>query len=121
MIRYAIGLFMTVAGLVHFAYPRVYGAILPDWAPWKRGLVFWSGVAEILIGVLLMMPATAKWAALALLILMICFLPLHVYHLFQPPVKLSYPYGVYVGRAVLQLAIIWGCWKMYALLSKGEA
>ena len=41
------GPFFVFTGILHFAIPRVYEAIVPDALPAKRALVYASGVAEI--------------------------------------------------------------------------
>ena len=115
MIRLLVGLFMIAAGVMHFVAPRAYGAFLPAWTPWKPELVLWSGIAEILVGAALLYPPTFKMGALGLLLMMLAFLPLHVYHLYDPPAKLSLPYWGFVVRAVLQLVIVYGCWRLYKM------
>lgn len=37
----------AVSGLLHFAVPGVYEAIVPRWLPGRRALVYGSGVAEL--------------------------------------------------------------------------
>jgi uncharacterized membrane protein len=113
MIRIIVGLAMAAAGIIHFVYPKVYGAILPALVPFKKALVLGSGIAEVCIGIALLYSGTAKWGALGLLILMVCFLPLHVWHLFEPPAKLSLPYWAFIARAVIQFGIIYACYKLY--------
>jgi uncharacterized membrane protein len=63
--------FYVVAGSAHFVNPEFYVEIMPPWVPWHRPVVFWSGVAEIALGVLLLPRATrhaAAWGVIALLI-----------------------------------------------------
>lgn len=115
VIRLLVGLFMILAGVMHFVAPKAYGAFLPAWTPWKHGLVFWSGVAEILVGAALLYPPTGRWGALGLLLLMVAFLPLHAYHLYEPPTRLALPYWGFVVRAVLQVLIVYGCWRLYRM------
>ena len=46
-VRGLFGPFFIAAGLLHFVIPRRYEAIVPDWLPAHRALVYASGVAEI--------------------------------------------------------------------------
>jgi uncharacterized membrane protein len=63
--------FYVSAGLNHFRAPEFYQPIVPPYLPWHAELVFVSGVAEVMIGVGLMIPHTrvlAAWGAIALLV-----------------------------------------------------
>lgn len=65
-----VGAFWIGAGAMHFAIPKQYEAIMPDWLPAHRELVAASGVAEIAGGVAALHPASraaARWWLLATL------------------------------------------------------
>lgn len=57
------GAFFTVAGVMHFVKPGWYEAIMPDYLPAHRELVYASGVAEIAGGLGVLHPATRKLAS----------------------------------------------------------
>jgi uncharacterized membrane protein len=66
-----MGAFYVLAGMNHFRAPEFYLPIMPPYLPWHAQLVFLSGVAEVIVGVGLLMPRTrvlAAWAAIALLL-----------------------------------------------------
>jgi uncharacterized membrane protein len=63
--------FYAFAGVNHFRAPEFYLPIIPPYLPWHAELVFLSGVAEVMIGVGLLIPRTrvlAAWGAIALLV-----------------------------------------------------
>jgi uncharacterized membrane protein len=63
--------FYAFAGVNHFVNPAFYLPIMPPYLPWHEELVFLSGVAEIVVAVGLLIPATrvaAAWATIALLV-----------------------------------------------------
>lgn len=63
-------LFAT-SGALHLARPQVFEAIVPRALPQHRGLVYASGVAELVCAVGLLHPRTRKaagWASAALLV-----------------------------------------------------
>ena len=65
------GPFFVFAGIMHFAIPRTYEAIVPRRLPARRALVYASGVAEIAGGVGVMHPRTrraASWWSVATLV-----------------------------------------------------
>ena len=68
---YVMAAFYAFAGINHFRAPEFYLPIMPPYLPWHEELVFLSGVAELLIGIGLVIPRTrvlAAWGAIALLI-----------------------------------------------------
>jgi uncharacterized membrane protein len=71
VVRLLFGAFFVVAGVTHFTNRDFFTSIVPPYLPWPEMLVYVSGVAEIVIGVMLMVPAASQlagWAAIALLI-----------------------------------------------------
>src|SRR3954468_12752919 len=71
MARRLFGPFFIVAGILHFVIPKTYEAIVPDWLPAHRELVYASGVAEIAGGAGVLHPRTrraASWFSIATLV-----------------------------------------------------
>ncbi len=62
-VRRAFGPFFVVAGVMHFVTPKTYEAIMPDYLPAHRELVYASGVAEIVGGAATMHPRTRRFGA----------------------------------------------------------
>jgi uncharacterized membrane protein len=65
------GPFFVFAGAMHFAIPKTYMAIMPDYLPAHRELVYASGVAEIAGGAGVLHPRTreaASWLSVATLV-----------------------------------------------------
>jgi uncharacterized membrane protein len=69
--RIALALLFGAAGVGHFTHTAQFAAIVPPWLPWPDGLVWISGVCELLgaLGLLIrrVRPA-ARWGLLALLV-----------------------------------------------------
>jgi uncharacterized membrane protein len=66
-----MALFYVLAGVMHFVAPPFYLQMMPPWLPAHSLLVQISGVAEIVGGLGLLVPATrvaAAWGIIALLI-----------------------------------------------------
>lgn len=53
------GIFV-VSGILHFARPEPYEAIVPKPLPYKRELVYVSGVAELACAALMLHPRTRR-------------------------------------------------------------
>ena len=63
----ALAGFLVFAGVTHFVVPGFYRQIVPRWIGHEKGVVAWSGVAEILVGTLVALPRTRRlgaWLAL---------------------------------------------------------
>jgi uncharacterized membrane protein len=71
VLRRLFGIFFVFAGALHFARPKWYVAIMPDYMPAHEELVYVSGAAEIAGGVGTLIPATRKagsWWSIATLL-----------------------------------------------------
>ena len=53
---YIMAVIYILAGLMHFVKPKTYMRVMPKYLPNHKALVFWSGIAEILLGVGLCIP-----------------------------------------------------------------
>lgn len=74
-----LGLFFIIAGLNHFLQPEFYYPLIPDYLPWLGFINYASGILEILLGLGILMPSSRKVSGWGILILMILFIPSHVY------------------------------------------
>ncbi len=82
IIRIAFGLLFTFMGVMHFVKPKVFNGFIPK--PLPRLLInYVVGVIEIAIGIGLFLTSTVKIAASSFFILMLLFLPLHIWDLFR--------------------------------------
>lgn len=71
--------FYVLAGVNHFWHPHFYYPLIPDYLPAKAVLNVVSGLAEVILGLLLIFPRTRLWACYGLLALLIVFVPAHVH------------------------------------------
>lgn len=74
-----MALALVFAGYNHFAKFPFYLKIMPPYIPYKEAMVYISGVAEILLGVLLLVPKTRKIAAWGIIALLIAVFPANIY------------------------------------------
>lgn len=72
--------FYCLAGVNHFIMPKFYLKIIPPYLPFPKFLNIASGIAEILLAVLLLLPAFTPWAAWGIIALLIAVFPANVYH-----------------------------------------
>ena len=76
---YIMGVFYIIVGVKHFQDPGWFVQIIPPILPYKYALVYISGLFEVLLGVLLMIPKSQSIAAKGLIILLICVYPANIY------------------------------------------
>ncbi len=71
--------FIVFAGLYHFINPQFYLPLIPDYIPFKGFVNVLSGIAEIILGVLLLSTRWRKLAGIGLILLMLAFIPAHIH------------------------------------------
>jgi len=75
----ALSAFYVLAGLNHFRDPEFYLPLIPEYFPAHELINYVSGILEVILGVLIIPVTTRKYAATGIIILLICFIPAHVY------------------------------------------
>ncbi len=96
LVRTLAGPLFVGAGTLHFTRTRWYEAIMPDYLPAHRALVYASGAAEIAGGAGLMVPAARRAAGWWLIATLVAIFPANVW-MAQHPER----YRVPGGRAAL--------------------
>ena len=74
-----MSLFYIMAGTNHFINPVWYVRIVPPILPFKTGIVYISGILEIILGSLLIFPKTRFIAGWGLIILLLAVYPANIY------------------------------------------
>ncbi len=111
ILKWILGIAFIFAGINHFISPKFYLKIMPPYLPWHLFLVYLSGVFEVVLGVLLLIPKTQKLAAWGLVLLLIAVFPANIYMAMSPE-KFSdiKPILLYL-RLILQFVLIaWAYW-----------
>jgi len=105
----AFGVLLLLAGAYHFINPAFYNPMMPKWFPRELANAA-GGVAEIVIGIGLLIPAWRTYALWAACGLMVIFLPLHVLDLLKNRPAIG-PHWVAAVRLLLQFLLIWWLWR----------
>jgi len=79
VLLFVMAAFYVVGGIQHFRVPDFYIPMMPPYLPWHAQLVFLSGVAEVLCGIGVLIPATRKYAAWATIALLIAVFPANIH------------------------------------------
>jgi uncharacterized membrane protein len=78
-LRYVMGVLYVVAGTMHFVVPQVYVQVVPPSLSRPLALVYLSGIAEIVLGLGVLVPRTRRLAAWGLVLLLLAVFPANVY------------------------------------------
>lgn len=109
-------LFYILAGCNHFLSASVYYVIIPKWLPAPGFLIYFSGIVEIILGLLLLFNRTRKFAALLIILMLIAFIPAHIYMIRIAPFMIGEilinPLIAWL-RLPLQLLFIGWAWYYY--------
>lgn len=114
MLRRLFGPFFIFAGIMHFVIPRTYEAIMPEWLPAHRELVYASGVAEAASGAAMLHPRTRRagmWAAVATLL---AVFPANIHMALNPDRYPDVPGGAGALWARLPLQALLIAWALAA-------
>ncbi len=99
-LRRLFGPVFVGTGVLHFVIPRTYEAIVPDYLPARRALVYASGVAEIAGGAGVLHPRTRRAASWWSIATLVAVFPANVHMALHPD-----DYEVPGGAAALWLRL----------------
>jgi uncharacterized membrane protein len=74
-----MSLFYVFAGFRHFTDPAFYLRMMPPYIPFHEAMVLLSGVAEVALGVALLIPRLRVYAAWGVIALLIAVFPANLY------------------------------------------
>lgn len=105
--QYVMGLLLVLAGMNHFRKPKLYERIIPPYIPAASTMVMASGILEMVLGFMLMNKNTEVQAAWGIIIMLILFLPVHLYMLYDKKASMKLPTGLLILRIPLQFALMY--------------
>ncbi|PKA83686.1 putative membrane protein [Ulvibacter sp. MAR_2010_11] len=105
--QYLLGALLVVAGFNHFRVPKVYERIMPSYIPAHSTMVLLSGIAEMVLGLMLLNQKTQTFAAWGIITMLLVFLTVHFYMLQNEKASLKLPKWILVLRVPLQFVLIY--------------
>jgi uncharacterized membrane protein len=106
-----VGITYVFAGGMHFLRPRDYQAIMPDYIPAHRELVYASGVAEILGGAGILHERTRRPAAWWMIATLVAVFPANLHMALNPDRYSRIPRVLLWLRLPFQVLFIWDVWR----------
>ena len=105
---YLLAGLLTVTGSLHFLAPKPYAEIVPEQLPSPYGLVYASGVAELLCAAGLAVPRTRRLAGWATTLLFVAVFPANIKMALDSTDKSTlYQVGVWARLPVQVPLIVW--------------
>ncbi len=99
-----------LAGSMHFIRPKMYMRIMPRYLPYHKILVYLSGIAEILLGIGLYIPALKTISLFGIMAMLAVFLLVHFYMLSEEKASAGIPKWILILRIPLQFGLIYWAW-----------
>ncbi len=111
IVPYLLAGMMLAGAAAHVAVPDLYLPMIPEFIPAK--LANWAAALfELVIGLALLIPKYRRWGGLGFMVLMIAFLPLHMWDLFREDPVVGSQAAAAV-RLVMQGVLIYAGWWIY--------
>ncbi len=112
--RWVLAIFYAAAGIVHLTMPDVFLPVMPDWVPWPRETILFTGLCELAGATGLLVERTRKLAGFMLALYAIAVFPVNIKHAFYgPPIPgLAHMWLYHGPRLALQPVLVW--WALFA-------
>jgi len=78
VVAWLLATLLLVVGVAHLVTPGKVEPLVPEWWPAKRLTVYASGVAEVVIGIGMLVPATRPWAAGVAVLMFLAYTLVHL-------------------------------------------
>jgi uncharacterized membrane protein len=111
ILKYVFAIFFVLAGLNHFINSGFYLKIMPPYLPWHLFLVYLSGLCEIGLGLLLLIPKFTFLAGWGLIALLLAVFPANIHMAVNHQLFPEFNPTVLWLRLPLQFVLIaWAYW-----------
>lgn len=111
IMKFLLCAFFVGAGVMHFVNPGFFLKIMPPYLPWHLELVYLSGIFEIVLGILVVIPKYTRLAAWGLIALLIAVFPANIHLAMNPQIMPDVSPTAHLIRLPFQLVFIaWAWW-----------
>lgn len=109
--QYLFGIIFIAAGITHFTKSKMYERILPPYIPAHKTIVLLSGILEMIFGLMLLNEETRSIAAWAIIIMLVLFIPVHIFMLQNERAAMKLPKWLLILRLPLQVALLFWAYQ----------
>jgi uncharacterized membrane protein len=111
VLSYLFGLILLASAIGHIIYQEFYAEMIPDFIPAGFANIV-TAIVEAGVAVLLFLPRYRHWGGLGFFLLMIGFLPIHVWDVFKEHPAVG-PSPAPEIRLAIQVVLIYAGWWIY--------
>ena len=115
-VRLLFALFVIMGGVQHFLKADFYLPFVPSFLPFPMTIIYVSGFVEIALGLLLLFRKYAKIAAVGIFMLMLLFLPVHIWDIITDTPAIGSHKAALI-RLPFQFLFLAIAWKIKQVLS----
>lgn len=110
--KYMMAFLYIIAGINHFYNTQLYMRIMPPYLPLRLLLVLVSGIFEIVLGVMLMIPKYSRLAAWGLIGLLIAVFPANIHMARNTHMYSDVPdwFLIWIRLPLQLVLILWAWW-----------
>ena len=111
ILKIIFGGFFMFAGIMHIIKPKFFKHFIPKGLP-KLTVNYIAGFIEFALGISLFFPETVSNAAIGIFILMVIFLPIHIWDATKERPSIGSKLIAYI-RIPLQFLLMYGAYLIY--------
>jgi uncharacterized membrane protein len=109
--KYLLAIFFVLAGLNHFLSSAFYLKMMPAYLPGHLFLIYLSGVCEIGLGMMVLMPKLTRLAGWGLMALLVAVFPANLHMATHPEIFPGInPIALWIRLPLQLLLIAWVDW-----------
>ena len=110
--QYLLAIFFILAGVNHFINAGFYLQMMPPYLPWHLFLVYLSGIFEIILGIMVLIPSLTSIAGWGLIALLIAVFPANIHMALHPDLfpNIS-PIVLWIRLPFQAVFIAWAYWS----------
>lgn len=111
IIPFVFAIILFVSAIAHVLAPSAYAPMIPDFIPEWPANIF-TAVVEAFVGLLLLSSKYRALGGIGFSLLMIGFMPLHIWDLLRDDPMIT-PYVAAIVRVIVQVLLILAGWRIY--------
>ena len=104
---YLMAVMYIFAEVMHFIKPKAYLSIMPAYIPAHKSMVFWSGIAEVMLGIGCCFDATRTLSLWGIILMLAIFLPVHLDMITNERIKNKVPAWFIWLRLPMQFGLMY--------------
>lgn len=120
ILKIILATFIIFGGVQHFLKPEFYIPFVPKFFPFTMAIIYISGLVEIIFGIALFTKKYATYGAWGIFILMLVFLPIHIWDVFSDTPAIGNHKAALI-RLPIQFVLIAISWKVLSIVSQKKS